>query len=1143
MDSRFIHIIPTSRCNSKTEKQKNYGNEERSSMYTFVSALSMSGGDGDNSYSNNSLLQRRVLAKAKPVLVKNTKELMIDLNFPKYIKVADLGCSSGPNTFLAMSEIINIINVFCQKWNQNPPEIDCCLNDLPSNDFNTTFKFIHFFKEKNLTNLESCFVSGVPGSFYSRLFPRKSLHFVHSSYGLHWLSKVPEGLEKNKMSVYITSSSRLSTYKAYSNQFERDFTTFLKLRSEEIVSNGRMVLTFIGRNNMDNPLHRDCCHFWTLLSKSLHDLVIEGLVSASKVDSFYMPFYDPSEKEVKEIIEKEGSFEIKDLETHEYDLGHCNQDEPIKRSKSGQNEANYIRAVSEPLLVAHFGDAIIDILFNKLARHVAQHVDCRNKTTIPTTWIATHGTHAYGRYVIPLYIIMSGGNGDNSYSTNSLLQRRVSSMTKPILVKNTKEMMTNLDFPKCIKVADLGCSSGQNTFLVMSEIANTINVLCQEKNQIPPEIDCCLNDLPGNDFNTTFKFIAFFNDKLTSKIPCFVSGVPGSFYSRLFPRNSLHFIHSNYSIHHLSKVPDGLEENKMSVYITSSSPLSEYKAYFNQFQRDFTSFLEMRSEEMVSNGHMVLTLIGRKTLDDPLYRDCCHWLTLLSSSLRDLVTEGLVSASKVNSFTMPFYDPNEEEVKEIIRNEGSFQINDLETHVFDLGLSNEECSVQSHRARAGEKEASCIRAVTETMLVAHFGVAINIDTLFERYAHHVSQHASCSNKTSITLVESSNPQLGHDRIGCKSDNEKFSGDEEGSSKYTFVSALSMNGGDGDNSYSNNSLLQRRVLSRTKTILVRNTKEMMTDLDFPKCIKVADLGCSSGQNTFLAMSEIVKTINVLCKEWNRNPPEIDCCLNDLPSNDFNTTFKFITSFKKKLTREGSCFVSGVPGSFYSRLFPRKSLHFVHSIYSIHFLSKVPDGLEKNKMSVYITSSSPLSEYMAYTNQFQRDFTTFLRMRSEEMVSNGRMVLTLIGRNTLDDPLYRDCCHFWTLLSNSLRDLVFEGLVSASKVNSFNMPFYDPNEEEVKEIIRNEGSFQINDLETHVFDLGHSNEERSLQSHRVKAGQKEASCIRAVTETMLVAHFGDAIDIDALFEKYAHHVSQHASCRNKTSVTLIVSLIRK
>ncbi|WZY94122.1 hypothetical protein YC2023_066451 [Brassica napus] len=376
----------------------------------------------------------------------------------------------------------------------------------------------------------------------------------------------------------------------------------------------------------------------------------------------------------------------------------------------------------------------------------------------------------------------------------------------------------------------------------------------------------------------------------------------------------------------------------------------------------------------------------------------------------------------------------------------------------------------------------------------------------------------------------------------KSENEMNNLDEERSNN-TGVSILSMRGGDGHNSYATNSLLQRRVLSMSKPILVKNTKEMMTNLDFPKCIKISDLGCSSGQNTFLAMSEIVNTINELCQERNQNTPEIDCCLNDLPGNDFNTTFKFISFFNEKLTRNTPCFVSGVPGSFYSRLFPSKSLHFIHSNYSVNYPSKVPEGLEKNKMGVYITSSSPLSEYKAYLKQFQKDFTTFLRMRSEEMVSNGRMVITLFGRNTIDDPLYRDCCHHLTLLSDSLRDLVIEGLVSASTVNSFNMPFYDPTEEEVNEIIRNEGSFQINDLETHAFDLGHSKAESSLQSCRAKPGEKEANCVRAAIETMLVAHFGDAISIDTLFAKYAHHVSQHASCMNKTSVTLVVSLGNK
>ncbi|CDY57640.1 BnaAnng14830D [Brassica napus] len=60
-----------------------------------------------------------------------------------------------------------------------------------------------------------------------------------------------------------------------------------------------------------------------------------------------------------------------------------------------------------------------------------------------------------------------------------------------------------------------------------------------------------------------------------------------------------------------------------------------------------------------------------------------------------------------------------------------------------------------------------------------------------------------------------------------------------------------------------------------------------------------------------------------------------------------------------------------------------------------------------------------------------------MRSEEVVSNGRMVLIFKGRNA-SDPLYRESCHYWSLLTDSLLDLVSEGIVKESDVDSFNLP---------------------------------------------------------------------------------------------------------
>ncbi|KAA8520356.1 hypothetical protein F0562_014612 [Nyssa sinensis] len=90
----------------------------------------------------------------------------------------------------------------------------------------------------------------------------------------------------------------------------------LSSRSKEIVPGGRMVLTFIGRNIAD-PTSNDCCLLWELIARSLLDMVATGLVEEADVDSFHLPFYSPYKDEVKDIIHKEGSFNLDKLEVFE----------------------------------------------------------------------------------------------------------------------------------------------------------------------------------------------------------------------------------------------------------------------------------------------------------------------------------------------------------------------------------------------------------------------------------------------------------------------------------------------------------------------------------------------------------------------------------------------------------------------------------------------------------------------------------------------------------------------------------------------------------------------------------------------------------------------------------------------------------
>ncbi|XP_047306550.1 probable jasmonic acid carboxyl methyltransferase 2 [Impatiens glandulifera] len=291
-------------------------------------------------------------------------------------KIADIGCASGPNTFLFMSEVIDTINNLSnQNQNQNQAlEISIVLNDLHKNDFNSIFStlpsFLDRLQEKHGYEFsQKCFISGVAASLYERLQPSKSLHFVHSSSSLHWLSQVPKNLE-NKGHIYIAKDCLPNVFEAYKNQFYKDFSSFLNKRSHEILPSGRMVLTFMGRC-IPEPSNNDCCCLWELLAQSLLDMVSQGLIKKEDVDSFNLPLYTPYHEEVKEIIVKEMSFELEKIVIFK---DNWDQDDSDDKKKSGQDIADCIRAVTEQMLVTHFGELFLNNVFKRYAERIANHL-------------------------------------------------------------------------------------------------------------------------------------------------------------------------------------------------------------------------------------------------------------------------------------------------------------------------------------------------------------------------------------------------------------------------------------------------------------------------------------------------------------------------------------------------------------------------------------------------------------------------------------------------------------------------------------------------------------------------------------------------------------------------------------------------
>ncbi|KAM0057516.1 putative SAM dependent carboxyl methyltransferase [Helianthus debilis subsp. tardiflorus] len=78
--------------------------------------------------------------KTKGVIEQAISDLCHNnVTFPKTLVMADLGCSSGPNTLLVGSMVINAVAKTSLEMGYKSPELQINLNDLPTNDFNTVF--------------------------------------------------------------------------------------------------------------------------------------------------------------------------------------------------------------------------------------------------------------------------------------------------------------------------------------------------------------------------------------------------------------------------------------------------------------------------------------------------------------------------------------------------------------------------------------------------------------------------------------------------------------------------------------------------------------------------------------------------------------------------------------------------------------------------------------------------------------------------------------------------------------------------------------------------------------------------------------------------------------------------------------------
>ncbi|KAJ8442552.1 hypothetical protein Cgig2_026494 [Carnegiea gigantea] len=282
----------------------------------------------------------------------------------------------------------------------------------------------------------------------------------------------------------------------------------------------------------------------------------------------------------------------------------------------------------------------------------------------------------------------------------------------------------------------------------------------------------------------------------------------------------------------------------------------------------------------------------------------------------------------------------------------------------------------------------------------------------------------------------------------------------------MIQKFHMNKGEGETSYAKNSTVQAKAA----------IEDYLTKFGyFPETMAIAELGCSSGPNALMAVSEILDAVAERCSEFDR----------------------------------------------------RKSPKFM-----------VPKGLDGkehgemvNKGKIYLSKTSPKSVISAYMLQFRKDFMSFLKCRSQEVIPGGRMVLAFIGRSSTD-PICEIACAFWDLIASTLMTMVSEGILDEERVDSFNVPYYAPCLEELKQMIGEEASFSLDRFETFEVEWDGGEKMESLEETR---GERIAKMHRAVLEPMFDHHFGRAV-VYELFIRYARIIDHFLSKQALKSIYL-------
>lgn len=248
-----------------------------------LQATSMKGG---GYYDQHSSIQATTNATAIPLIIKAIEEMDMPAQGRSFTLV-DYGSSEGKNSAEAVSQAIDAL----QEIRADEP-ISIVHNDLYTNDFNRLF--YNVYQDPQTSYLlrsgqakKNIFVSATGTSFYEQVMPESTVHLGMSAWAAQWLSQAPE----ISMPHIYYGGAEGENRRKFDEQASKDWLQFLTMRSRELVSGGKFVMTLptsVGPHNNPDMKVRATPE---AMNKCLQEMVAEGLVDKEIYERFVLPYY------------------------------------------------------------------------------------------------------------------------------------------------------------------------------------------------------------------------------------------------------------------------------------------------------------------------------------------------------------------------------------------------------------------------------------------------------------------------------------------------------------------------------------------------------------------------------------------------------------------------------------------------------------------------------------------------------------------------------------------------------------------------------------------------------------------------------------------------------------------------------------